>query len=218
MHSSPGKATAVGIDHRRCVAENPLLVPPEGVTLGVLADTHVPDRKQQLAPVVLRIFREANVSAILHAGDITSRRVLHTLENIAPVYAVRGNRDWVALGKLPFECILNIAGIRLALTHGHGRWWEYLRDRVVYLFAGYKPEIFQARLLENYSSAQVIIFGHTHRALNQWVDGKLLFNPGTPHRLQTNQTPPSVGLLHIGATGAVESKIVLLDSVEPKSS
>jgi putative phosphoesterase len=62
-------------------------------TLGVLADTHIPDRVPTLNPRVIQVFRQAQVSAILHAGDVSVPQVLAELEKIAQVYAVRGNRD-----------------------------------------------------------------------------------------------------------------------------
>ncbi len=68
---------------------------PSVTKLGVVADTHVPDKAKTLNPQVLAILRQAEVSAILHAGDISSPGVLTALGEIAPVYAVLGNRDWV---------------------------------------------------------------------------------------------------------------------------
>ena len=65
------------------------------ITLGVVADTHVPDRARQINPDLLRVLRQAQVQAILHAGDVCSQVVLDQLGQIAPVYAVRGNRDWI---------------------------------------------------------------------------------------------------------------------------
>ena len=59
-------------------------------TLGVLADTHIPDRVNQLNPRVLEIFQQAEVNAILHAGDVSVPRVLEELGQVAPVHAVRG--------------------------------------------------------------------------------------------------------------------------------
>lgn len=180
------------------------------ITLGVLADTHIPDRARSLDRRVLEVFRQANVTAILHAGDISVPAVLDELGGVAPVNAVRGNRDWLALGHLPVKTYLEFGGVVIGLTHGHGRWWNYMRDRVDYMLRGYRLELFQPRLLATFPEAQVLVFGHTHRALNHRVNHKLVFNPGSPHFPDVKNDAPSVGLLHIRAGGRVEGEIVQL--------
>ncbi|HSF80046.1 MAG TPA: metallophosphoesterase family protein [Anaerolineales bacterium] len=180
--------------------------------LGVVADTHIPDRARRLDPRIGDVFRAAGVEEILHAGDISARPVLQEISQIAPVHAVRGNRDWVALRHLPLATRLTYGDVTLALSHGHGRWWRYLINRIDYLIRGYRLELFQSRLIAEFSDAQVIIFGHTHRPFNQWVDGRLLFNPGSPHCPDGKIKTPSVGLLHIGAGGDVLGEIISLET------
>ena len=144
------------------------------ITIGVTSDTHIPDRVRKLNPRVLPIFREAQVSAILHAGDISTQAVINQLASIAPVYAVRGNRDWL-LRRLPVTLELEFCGVPVILTHGHGRWSNYLIDRTHSILHGFNWERFQPRLLRSFPDAKVIVFGHTHYPLNRWVEGKLLF-------------------------------------------
>lgn len=182
------------------------------LTLGVVADTHVPDRARRLDPRIGEIFRSAEVQAILHAGDISTPRVLDQLREIAPVRAVRGNRDLYALRELPYASQLSFGGVQCILTHGHGSWLRYLIDRVDYVFRGYRIELFQPRLLAEFPDAQVIVFGHTHRPYNHLVDKCLLFNPGSPHCPDGKGTAPSVGLLHIKAGGEVYGEILSLDT------
>ena len=81
------------------------------ITLGVLADTHVPDRVTQLNRRVLEIFQRAEVNAILHAGDVSIPRVLEELKQVAPVHAVQGNRDIFYLRQLPMRIELNFEGV-----------------------------------------------------------------------------------------------------------
>jgi putative phosphoesterase len=178
--------------------------------IGVLSDTHVPDRARSLNPRAFEIFRRAQVDAILHAGDVSVQNVLDQLGQIAPVYAVRGNRDWVALRRLPKALRLTFDGAAVALAHGHGRWWNYLRDRVEYILRGYRLEMFLPRLLAEFPDVDVIVFGHTHRPLNQWVDGKLVFNPGSPHFPDPDVPFPSVGLLYLQAGERPSGEIVPL--------
>jgi putative phosphoesterase len=178
-----------------------------GITIGVLSDTHIPDRTRKLNPEVLTVFKGANVGAILHAGDVSILAVLRQLADIAPVTAVRGNRDWIALPHLPRSILISVGSVQIGLTHGHGLPWNYMVDRVKYMIGGYRLEMFQPRLISAFPQAQVIVFGHTHRALNKWVDGKLLFNPGSPHFPDRKDFPPSVGLIHISSNGDVVGEI-----------
>ena len=178
--------------------------------LGVIADTHVPDRLREMDAQVIPIFRAAGVAAILHAGDVTGPQVLAQLEEIAPVYAVRGNRDWVLLRRLPFERRLNFADVNIGLAHGHGGWKKYLADKPYFYRYGYRHERLLPRLQAVFPGVQVIVFGHGHTPLNRWENGQLLFNPGSPHFPDMKHTTRSVGLLRITAAGEVEGEIVEL--------
>jgi putative phosphoesterase len=180
-------------------------------TLGIISDTHIPDRARSLDRLALDIFDQAGVAEILHAGDVSAPRVLSQLGEIAPVCAVRGNRDWVSLANLPYHQVRSYEGVQVGLTHGHGRWWEYMVDRVDYIVRGYRLEMFEPRLLEAFQQANVIVFGHTHRPLLHWADSVLLINPGSPHFPDLKTSPPSVGLLNIGAGGEVNGEIVYLE-------
>jgi hypothetical protein len=177
--------------------------------LGVIADTHIPDRKRHLNPSILPIFRDAGVEAILHAGDISVPDVLQQLEQVAPVHAVRGNRDWVRLGYLPFGQLLSFNGISIALAHGHGHLQEYLVDKLHYALHGMQVKRYQDRLLQEYTQSTVIVYGHLHIPCNQWIDGQLLFNPGSAC-CPAKKFTPSVGLLQIHSGGQVQGEILEL--------
>lgn len=178
--------------------------------IGVISDTHIPDRARGLDPRIIPLFQQAGVSAILHAGDVSVPAVLGELGQVAPVYAVRGNRDWIALGRLPKSLRINFEGVVIGLAHGHGRWWNYLVNRLEYILHGYRLEMFQPRLLEAFPDSQVIVFGHTHHPVNHWVEGKLVFNPGSAHFPDMESLTPSVGLLHIQPDGQVKGEIIHL--------
>jgi putative phosphoesterase len=180
-------------------------------TLGILADTHIPDRALSLHPQIIPIFRQARVRAILHAGDISSPAVLEELRQAAPVYAVRGNRDWFMLRKLPEVLFLEFCNIPIVLTHGHGNLHEYLVDKYRYMKEGYRLERYQPRLRAAFPEARVIVFGHTHFAVNEWADGQLLFNPGSPHFPGDVKKAPSLGLLHFEDGGKVTSELAPLE-------
>jgi len=178
-------------------------------TLGLIADTHIPDRVRSLAPQVLRVFRAAGVEAILHAGDVSTPAALADLGAIAPVHAVRGNRDWAFLNPLPARLSLTFEQVNIGIAHGHGGWVQYLTDKPKYWLYGFDLKRLAPRLVAEFPQAQVILFGHVHRPVIARLDGKLLVNPGSSCCPDRPGIKPSVGLLHIdGAT--VDTEIVTL--------
>lgn len=177
------------------------------ITVGVIADTHVPDRSVGLHPSIVPLFQSQEVVQILHAGDICAPGVLEELEQVAPVVAVRGNRDWSFRDRLPWLQSLTIGGMPVALMHGHGTWWDYLRDKWQYMLFGYDLERYLPILERPLPEARVIVFGHTHRSVNRWRKGRLLFNPGTAGMVDKIRGGPSVGLLKFFPDGKVEGEI-----------
>jgi len=181
------------------------------VTLGLIADTHVPDRRRTLHPQVLPTFRRAKVTAILHAGDLSIPRVLAELETVAPVVAVRGNRDWFGFGALPTHRIILVGRTRIGLAHGHGSWRLYLLDKVNFLLHGPRPfDFYTTRAVSQFDDVDVIVFGHNHEPMVKRMDGKLVVNPGSACCQMLPQRAPSVGLLHINGK-KVRAEIVDLE-------
>lgn len=179
--------------------------------IGVLSDTHVPDRARRLDPRILDIFQDSGVGAILHAGDICTQVVLDQLGRVAPVHAVRGNRDIWRLAHLPLKMKLKFEGVEIGLTHGHDGFTGYISQKLSYFIKGYQLKRFQQRLRKTFPSAKVLVFGHTHRSENTWVKDILVFNPGPASALQWGRRAPSLGLLHIGNSGEVSGEIIPLD-------
>jgi putative phosphoesterase len=180
------------------------------LTIGLIADTHVPDRKRELDWRVLPIFAAAKVSAILHAGDVSVPRVLDELGRLAPVTAVRGNRDWVALRHLPISCVLEFGPVRVALAHGHLNWRSYAGDKLRFLLRGPRSfDFFAQRVAAEFSDVDVVVFGHNHEPMVRELAGKLVVNPGSACCQVLPERTPSVGLLHIDG-GTVRAEIVYL--------
>jgi putative phosphoesterase len=166
-------------------------------TLGVLADTHIPDRVPELDQRVLQRFKQSGVTAILHAGDVSVPRVLKQLQEIAPVFAVKGNRDIFALRRLPMCVRLNYEGISLGLAHGHGSFCQYMVDRIHRRVYGRLVERYMQRMLRLFPDMDVIVFGHLHVPCNFHIDGKLLFNPGSASYPWPRRDPATFGLLYL---------------------
>lgn len=176
--------------------------------LGVLADTHIPDRAAVLDRQVIQSFKQANVSAILHAGDVSVPRVLKELVGIAPVYAVRGNRDIFALRKLPMEMQINIDGFSIGLTHGHGTFSRYMIDKLHRQVQGRLVERYLRRVLQTFPQADVIVFGHLHVPCNMQILGKLIINPGSTSYPCPRSEPATFGLLHLEQGMAPRAEII----------
>jgi putative phosphoesterase len=164
-------------------------------TLGIITDTHIPQRIEALPPRVFEVFRGAD--RILHAGDINSRRVLDQLAEIAPVDAVAGNAD-LFRHSLPLTRVIEVAERRIGLVHGHGGWLRYLRSKVRDQFS-YAEEHYLKIVQRSFGTVDAIVFGHTHRFYQDEHLGVLLFNPGPIAPDFYNTPGPQVGLLHVTA-------------------
>jgi len=158
--------------------------------IGVISDTHIPDRGKRIPLEVIRGFQQ--VELIIHAGDICGNFVLDELKAIAPVKAVVGNTDGQELKKwLPYKNIIDIKGFKIGIIHGDGGKRSNTRQRVVDAFKN--------------DQVNCIVFGHTHQAYNKVNKNILLFNPGSPTDKRKN-IYYSYGLLNI--KNIIESKII----------
>ncbi len=158
--------------------------------IGIVSDTHIPRAARELPAELLRGL--AGVDLILHAGDILEPSVLDDLRAIAPVEAVRGNMDnHPATRELPVKRIISVAGRSIGLTHGSGT-----------------PQGLPARVMRMFEGVGCIVFGHSHLAFNETINGVLLFNPGTPtdRRFAKSHT---FGIIEIGET--ITGRIICLD-------
>ena len=84
--------------------------------IGLISDTHIPDRGKELPQNVFDAFE--NVDLILHAGDLTSLSIIEKLEEIAPVMAVQGNMDRANGIKLPKAKTVECEDLKIGIVHG----------------------------------------------------------------------------------------------------
>src|SRR5690625_1790734 len=86
--------------------------------VGVLSDTHLHKGGRGLPLPLVEGLEGADL--ILHAGDWMTLELLYELEAIAPVEGVAGNNDgFDIIDRFGFKKILELAGFRIGLTHGH---------------------------------------------------------------------------------------------------
>src|ERR1700687_83028 len=150
--------------------------------VGVISDTHCPEFLDRPPERVFEGFDGADL--IFHAGDIDGEEPLADLRRIAPVEAVRGDHD-SSLDELPVSRELVIGGKRIVVVHGNrSRWLEEPNTLAWTLSLGYfQPHRGLAHALRRrFPNADAIVYGHTHRAHAETIDGVLLFNPGGVHQ------------------------------------
>ena len=173
--------------------------------VGVIADTHVPQRLKRLPLGIAKAF--GGVALILHAGDLKSLRVLDELGRIAPVVAVAGNADlWL---DLPRSRIVQVEGCRIGLTHGHSSWRRYFLDKLRKNLGNYDLARYLRYASEAFREVDVIVSGHTHRPHLAYAGKVLLFNPGSVAPDYYITGGPTVGVLRIEA-GVVRAELVQL--------
>jgi uncharacterized protein len=128
--------------------------------IGVVSDTH-----GYLDPSAVAAL--AGAELLLHAGDIGAESIIAALEQIAPVIAVHGNVDGGSLARrYPARQRLEREGTRIWMTH----------------IGGKPAELARALPSEPELRPHVSIFGHSHVALIESVDGVLFLNPGAAGR------------------------------------
>ncbi|WP_462316199.1 metallophosphoesterase [Methanobrevibacter sp.] len=131
--------------------------------IGLISDTHIPDRARILPQKVLEAF--SNVELILHAGDLTSPKVMDELEEIAPVMAVQGNMDRANGIDLPKAKVIEAEGLKIGVIHGE-----------VYPRADSDQLLYLAKEL----NVDILVSGHSHQPKIEQKEGILLLNPGSP--------------------------------------
>jgi putative phosphoesterase len=133
--------------------------------IGVISDTH-----GLLRPRVCEVF--AGVDHILHAGDIGGEEILAGLGAIAKVTACAGNNDGWRCGPAGKTARISLDGLRFLLVH--------IREDA-------EGELRRA-------PADVVVFGHSHKPVDERRDGIWWFNPGSagPRRFSL---PVCVGLI-----------------------
>jgi putative phosphoesterase len=185
---------------------------PKTITLGVVADTHIPDRLRELPHGLLERLREAQVDRIIHAGDACSWKVIHALEDIAPVIFVQGNRDWLIGISAPRQEELTINQIQITVAHGHHSILNYTFHFLWgNIFNKFNLKRYYRYLLEDFPHADLIIFGHTHYQKAIWVGSQLLFNPGAAYPCQQNHYHPQFGVISITPDGVIRTEFHQLD-------
>ena len=106
-----------------------------------------------LRPQVLEHLK--NADAILHGGDINKQSVVDELRQYAHLYVVRGNNDKEWAEEIPHDLTIALGGVTFYMVHN-------------------KKEL-PAKL----DGVDVVVFGHSHKYVQEEKNGLLWLNPGS---------------------------------------
>jgi putative phosphoesterase len=119
--------------------------------IGVISDTHGLVRAEAIEAL-------RGVELILHAGDIGNQQVLDTLNEIAPVVAVRGNND-------KGECAQALPD------------WEVVEVGTVSIYM--RHDLNEMDISPSGAGFHVVVTGHSHKPGVEERRGVIYLNPGS---------------------------------------
>ena len=106
-----------------------------------------------LRPEVVEHLKTAD--AILHGGDINKQAIVDELRQYAPLYIVRGNNDWGWAEDIPHDLTVTLDGVTFCMVHN------------------------RKELPLNLAGVDVVVFGHSHKYVEEEKEGILWLNPGS---------------------------------------
>ena len=106
-----------------------------------------------LRPAVAEQLKTADV--ILHGGDVNRQSVVDALRQYAPLYVVRGNNDKAWAEDIPHDLTVTLDGVTFCMVHN------------------------RKELPLNLAGVDVVVFGHSHKYVQEEKDGILWLNPGS---------------------------------------
>ena len=106
-----------------------------------------------LRPEVVEQLKTAN--AILHGGDINKQSIVDQLRQYAPLYVVRGNNDKEWAEDIPHDLTITLDGVTFYMVHN------------------------KKELPATLNGVDVVVFGHSHKYVQEEKNGILWLNPGS---------------------------------------
>jgi putative phosphoesterase len=132
------------------------------VRIGVISDTHVPSQCHEMPDAVWRALE--GCEKVIHAGDFDSWKTYEDFKRRFPTFGVIGNRDdFGPCEEVPERRILELPGLKVGVIHGWG-----------------SPAGLAERIRRSWTEpVDLLIFGHSHLAGLQEVNGVRMLNPGS---------------------------------------
>ncbi len=143
----------------------------------VISDTH--GKYKDITNAILSMEKP---DMLIHLGDYTDDGEEISKILGIPIVIVKGNCDLDSEYKN--SELIELKGKKLFLTHGHNYDVKFTLDRLFY------------KALE--MDADIVLFGHTHKPMNNVYDNVLILNPGSPSMPRGGSKTKTFGLIEIG--------------------
>ncbi|MCI8520883.1 MAG: metallophosphoesterase family protein [Clostridia bacterium] len=148
--------------------------------IAILSDTH-----NLLRPEVIEIIKGSD--AVIHGGDINSQDILDEIKSVmkpnVQLFVVKGNNDKEWAENLPESLEFELCGLKFFVAHN-------------------KKDIPQN------VTADIIIFGHSHKYYEENIEGQLWLNPGSCGRKRFS-LPLTMAVMNVNDNGYSIKKIEL---------
>lgn len=150
--------------------------------IGILSDTHITQNASWYTKQVEEAFHDCSI--ILHAGDLTDLSILSVFQD-KKIHAVHGNMCEISSRHaLPTTKVITIEEYTIGLCHG----------------AGPRHNI-EERMWDLFPTADCIVYGHTHIAVNHRFGNTLFINPGSFQPTGRYGAPGSYAILCLDKNG-----------------
>lgn len=149
----------------------------------VVSDTH-----GDFNSLLRAVKAQPDAEVIVHCGDGDEQvQLLKDTYKDKMIVGVRGNCDWNSF--LPSKETLKICGKKIFITHGH--------------LYNAKMGLYKVVCAAREEGADILLYGHTHIAMNTYEDGLYVMNPGSCSGYMA-----SYGIIEITENGDVLTNIV----------
>lgn len=149
----------------------------------VVSDTH-----GDVNSLLRAVKAQPEAEVIVHCGDGDEQvQLLKDTYKDKMIVGVRGNCDWNSF--LPSKETLKICGKKIFITHGH--------------LYNAKMGLYKVVCAAREEGADILLYGHTHIAMNTYEDGLYVMNPGSCSGYMA-----SYGIIEITENGDVLTNIV----------
>lgn len=155
----------------------------------IVSDTHGRDSGLEEA-----VERETPFDMLVHCGDVEGREIFIEALADGPCCMVYGNNDFYT--NLPKEVIIEIAGKRALVTHGHYYGIAYSFEHLISAAKSQRCEI--------------VMFGHIHTPVLKEENGVLLINPGSLALPRQSGHEKSYAVLTTDGRGNIHTEIKFL--------
>lgn len=91
-----------------------------GTLVLLLGDFHVPHRAAEIPSKYREMITPNKVSSVICTGNMGCREISDWIKGLSSsIHIVKGDYEDEALGEMPEEKVVEIAGLKIGVIHGH---------------------------------------------------------------------------------------------------